>query len=113
MVNNKVKDPKKRRIQKRQMPLMSTEHELRNYSDAVGMFSVFQKSGWSAAVSRTERVCSQTCMPSDLLADSLFIDKMIPDELHCILNETRVKNLYKELNRNNYHTNTMTLSLIS
>lgn len=90
MVNHKIKDPKKRKIQRRQMPLLSSEHELRNYNDAVVHFEEYQKSGWSAAASRTERICSQTCMPSDLLEDSFFIDKMIPDELHCILNETRV-----------------------
>ena len=91
MVNNKIKDPKRRKIQKRQMPLLSTEHELRNYDDALVHYREFQKSGWSAAASRTERIYSQTSMPSSLLEDSLFIEKMIPDELHCLLNETRVK----------------------
>lgn len=91
MVNNKIKDPKKRKIHRRQMPLLSTEHELRNYDDALVHYSEFQKSGWSAAASRTDRVYSQTSMPSSLLSDSLFIEKMLPDELHCLLNETRVK----------------------
>ena len=78
MVNNKIKDPKKQKIQKRQMPPLSSQHELRNYTDAVVQFSNFQKSGWSAAASRSSRICSQTSMPSNLLADSLFIDKMLP-----------------------------------
>ena len=76
------------------MPPLSTNHELRNYTDAVAMYSEFQRSGWSAAASRSERICSQTSMPSALLAGALFIDKMIPDELHCILNETRVGNFF-------------------
>lgn len=56
------------------------------------MFSEYQNSGWTTECSRSDRVCSQTHAPSNLLEGSPFIDKFLPDELHCILNETRVRN---------------------
>ena len=80
---------------KRQMPDLQIEQNLRNYSDALNMYSTYQKSGWSAKEARSDRVCSQTSVPSPLLEGSLFIDYLLPDELHILLNEARVSCLFR------------------
>ena len=77
------------------MPDLQKEQNLRNYSDALNMFGTYQKSGWSANEARSDRVCSQTTVPSLLLEGSLFIDCLLPDELHILLNEARVSYLLR------------------
>ena len=64
--------------------------KLRNYEDALQHFQNYNDLGRTAAISKTDRVYSQTRAPSELLERNVYTDVLKMDSLHLILNTTRV-----------------------